>query len=129
MASGRFGLLRSSTCGRGSSGYGCGHWGGSAHHGRAHHDSDPHTSGTLAAPVERVATAGAAPLTTAALITAVILMSATLAAPAEHVASASAPDEHLTSAARGATANHVVGDVAVPRPDVVVEPLSQLEDF
>ena len=35
-------VLRSSTCGRGSSGYGCGHWGGSAHHGRAHHGSDPH---------------------------------------------------------------------------------------
>ena len=80
------------------------------------------------APATAAAT-GAAPLTTAALITAPILTSATLAAPAEHVASGSAPDEHLTSAARGATANHVVRDVAVPRPDVVVEPLSQLEDF
>ena len=56
-------------------------------------------------------------------------MNATLAAPAEHFASESAPDEHPASAARGATANHVVRDVAVPRPDVVVELLSQLEDF
>ena len=86
----------------------------------------------LPAATEASATAaatGAAPLTTAALTMAPILTSATLSAPLEHITSASAPDEYLTSAARGATATHVVRDVAVPRPDVVVEPLSQLEDF